>query len=212
MLLLPEEQLGEAWEPSKKQCSFGSQGIFGRKVPSLLPSSFFQSYLFYLPVVGVQVHCFAYSHTWTLGRTFRYKRSARPRNLYLTKHDTHEKQTSMAQAEFEPAIPARERPQTYAVDHKVIRIFSMSKTINILWDFFKLMNLGPFYSTRVLLSVSLSTPADIHRCTMKESLAQSFDMLLLRFPLMYLHGVVPHQAERQPSPLRTWPGFIYCQC
>jgi hypothetical protein len=31
-LLLPEGQTGEAWEPSKKQCSFGKRRALDRKV------------------------------------------------------------------------------------------------------------------------------------------------------------------------------------
>jgi hypothetical protein len=31
-------------------------------------------------------------------------------------HNTHNKQTSMLPAEFEPAIPASARPQTYTID------------------------------------------------------------------------------------------------
>ena len=39
--------------------------------------------------------------------------SACRRNLYLTAHNTHNRQTSMLPAEFEPAIPASQRPQTH---------------------------------------------------------------------------------------------------
>jgi len=35
MLLLPEEEMGEAWDPPKKQCSFGNQGELNRKMISL---------------------------------------------------------------------------------------------------------------------------------------------------------------------------------
>ena len=38
--------------------------------------------------------------------------SVRSRDLYLTKHNTHERQTTMPPAGFEPEIPASERPQT----------------------------------------------------------------------------------------------------
>jgi hypothetical protein len=54
-------------------------------------------------------------HT-TLGRTPLDECSARRRDLYLTTHNTHKGQTSMPLAEFEPAIPASERPQTQALD------------------------------------------------------------------------------------------------
>jgi len=36
MLLLPEEQMVEAWKPLRKQCSFGNRAAVGRKVLSLL--------------------------------------------------------------------------------------------------------------------------------------------------------------------------------
>ena len=42
--------------------------------------------------------------------------SVRRRDLYLTTHNTHNRQTSMPPVEFGPTIPASERPQTYALD------------------------------------------------------------------------------------------------
>jgi hypothetical protein len=41
---------------------------------------------------------------------------SRYRDLYLTTHNTHKKQTSKPPAGFEPTIPTIERPQTYALD------------------------------------------------------------------------------------------------
>jgi len=38
------------------------------------------------------------------------------RNLYLTTHNTHNRQTSMPPPGFEPTIPAGERPQTHPLD------------------------------------------------------------------------------------------------
>ena len=37
-------------------------------------------------------------------------------DLYLTTHNTHKRQTSIPSAEFEPTIPASERPKTQALD------------------------------------------------------------------------------------------------
>ena len=37
--------------------------------------------------------------------------------LYLTKHSTQKRQTSMPLAAFEPTIPASEQPQTHALDY-----------------------------------------------------------------------------------------------
>jgi hypothetical protein len=52
----------------------------------------------------------------TLSRTPLGEWSARRRNLYLTTHSTHERQTSMLPAGFELAIPASKRPQTHVLD------------------------------------------------------------------------------------------------
>jgi hypothetical protein len=52
----------------------------------------------------------------TLGSTPLDKWSARHRDLYLTTHSTHKRQTSMLPARFEPTIPASEWPQTHALD------------------------------------------------------------------------------------------------
>ena len=52
----------------------------------------------------------------TIGRTPLDERSARHRDLYLTTHNTHNRQTSMPPVGFEPTISAGERPQTYALD------------------------------------------------------------------------------------------------
>ena len=52
----------------------------------------------------------------TFGRTPLDERSARRRDLYLTTHDTHNRQTSMPPVGFEPTVSAGERPQTYALD------------------------------------------------------------------------------------------------
>jgi len=50
----------------------------------------------------------------TVDRTSRDEWSARRRDLYLTTHNTHNRQTSMPPVIFEPNISVSERPQTYA--------------------------------------------------------------------------------------------------
>ena len=52
----------------------------------------------------------------TVGRTPLDEWSARPRDLYLTTHNNHNRQTPMPLVGFEPTISAGERPQTYALD------------------------------------------------------------------------------------------------
>jgi hypothetical protein len=52
----------------------------------------------------------------TVGRTPLDEWSAHRKDLYLTKHNTHNRQTSMLLVGFEPTILTGERPQTYALD------------------------------------------------------------------------------------------------
>ena len=66
----------------------------------------------------------------TVGRTPLDERSARRRDLYLTTHNTHNRQISMPPVGFEPTISAGERPQTYALDCGVTGI-DTSITTNI---------------------------------------------------------------------------------
>jgi hypothetical protein len=51
-----------------------------------------------------------------LGRTPLEEGTARLRDLYLTTHNTHRRQTSMSPEGFEPAVPASERPHSHASD------------------------------------------------------------------------------------------------
>ena len=52
----------------------------------------------------------------TVGRTPLDEGSARRRDLYLTTHNTDNRQTSMPPVGFELTISAGERPQTYDLD------------------------------------------------------------------------------------------------
>ena len=52
----------------------------------------------------------------TFGRTPLDEWSVSRRDLYLTTHNAHYRQTSMPPVGFEPTISAVERPQTYALD------------------------------------------------------------------------------------------------
>ena len=52
----------------------------------------------------------------TVGRTPLDEWSARRRDLYLTTHNNHNRQTPMPPVGFEPTIPASEWPQIYAFD------------------------------------------------------------------------------------------------
>ena len=52
----------------------------------------------------------------TVGMTPLDERSAHRRDLYLTTHTKHSRQTAMPPVVFEPIISAGERPQTYVLD------------------------------------------------------------------------------------------------
>jgi hypothetical protein len=58
---------------------------------------------------------FTLRHT-TVGRTPLDKWSARRKDLCLTLHNTHNRQTFMSPARFEPVIPAIKRKQTSTLD------------------------------------------------------------------------------------------------
>jgi hypothetical protein len=58
----------------------------------------------------------------TVGRTLLDEWFARRRDLYMTTHNTHNKQISMPPGGFELTISASELPQTYALDRAVTGI------------------------------------------------------------------------------------------
>ena len=74
-----------------------------------------------------QLNRCARTHTHTLGGTSLDEWSARRRGLYLTTHNIHKRNTSITLTCFEPAIPARERPQTHAVDWGRIQFLCSDK-------------------------------------------------------------------------------------
>ena len=59
--------------------------------------------------------------------------SARRRHLYLITHNSYQRKTSMPSAGFEPAISARERPQTHALDRAATGIFHWKVRKKIMW-------------------------------------------------------------------------------
>ena len=69
---------------------------------------------FHSPVTGFSLLVFEVS--WSHTTTPLDEWSIRRRDLYLTTHNTHNRQTSMPPVGFEPTISAGERPKTYALD------------------------------------------------------------------------------------------------
>jgi hypothetical protein len=66
-------------------------------------------------------HTHTHKHT-TLNSTPLDEGSDCRKDLYLTTHDTHTKQTSMPQSGFEPAMRASERHKTHVLDRAAIGI------------------------------------------------------------------------------------------
>jgi hypothetical protein len=79
---------------------------------AVLPSSTYSQ-----QVSRLFIFTWSHSHT-TLGRTPLDEGSARRRDLYLTTHNTHKRQTSMPPVGFELTIPTSARPQTHALDRR----------------------------------------------------------------------------------------------
>jgi hypothetical protein len=82
------------------------------------------------PLVGQGLLIIEASRSQT-HHTRLYVWSVRRRDLYLTTHNIHKRETSMFQAGFEPAIPASERPQTHALDRNHRCLEASSLTIRV---------------------------------------------------------------------------------
>jgi hypothetical protein len=87
--------------------------------------------IFHSPVAGFSTSSFSrfldHTRRATFGRTPLDEWSIRHRDLYLTTHNTHNRQTSMPQVRFEPTISAGERPKTYALDRHYLRQWRLNR-------------------------------------------------------------------------------------
>ena len=77
----------------------------------------------------------SHSRHTTFGRTPLDKWSARRRDLYLTTHNTHKRQTFIPTARFETAIPTSERPHTDALDRTATGIGSTCEYFHLYSTF-----------------------------------------------------------------------------
>ena len=68
----------------------------------------------------------------TVGKTPLDEWSARPRDLYLTTHNTHHRQASMPPVGLEHTISAGVRPQTYALDRSANGMLPTTPTICVI--------------------------------------------------------------------------------
>jgi hypothetical protein len=114
--------------------------------PALRAVQFFLSHGSTAPVgqdlLIVQVSRSHSARRTTLGRTTLDERSARRRDLYLTTHNSHNRQTSMPPAAFEPTIPVSERPQTHAL---AARPLGSAYGLIPLWNMLQLTQLITHY-------------------------------------------------------------------
>jgi hypothetical protein len=85
----------------------------------------------YLTRLGVEGYfrVITHSHTATVGRILLDEGSARRRDLYLTTHNTYNRQTFIPPAGFEPVISAGERLQTHALDRLATGIGTYIHTV-----------------------------------------------------------------------------------
>ena len=67
----------------------------------------------WLPLTGIDDHTLGHTK---VGRNPLDERTARRRGLYLTTHNSHNRQNIHTPVGFEPTIPASERSQTHALD------------------------------------------------------------------------------------------------
>jgi hypothetical protein len=92
---------------------------------------------------------FTLRHT-TLGRTPLDEWSAHCRNVYLSSHNTQNRRTSMAQAEFEISIPVSERQEAHTMDHAATAIAGyllyLSRFVVVLVSIFRQL---PIYNSEM---------------------------------------------------------------
>jgi len=102
-------------------------------------------------------------HLITFDRTPLDEESAQRRELYLTTHNTHNRQTYVPPSWFEPAIPASEWPQTDALDrvatglssndtnlYRYIKHTGLSRNINFSQEE-TFYSIGPIFKDQVVL-------------------------------------------------------------
>ena len=82
----------------------------------LLPTLCRRKGLLLLLITISDTKTYTNTHTHTQGRISLDEGSGRCGKLCLTKHNIHKRQTATNPARFETAIPANERPPTYALD------------------------------------------------------------------------------------------------
>jgi hypothetical protein len=91
-----------------------------------------------------------------VGRTSLEEWSASRRDLYLTTHNTHNRQTSMSSVGFEPTISAAKRSQTYTLGCAATGIGSVRRIKAVLLHAWS----GPEVSRKLRFSYFMTTAQD----------------------------------------------------
>jgi len=98
----------------------------------------------------------------TVGRTPLDEWSARRSDLYLTTHNTHNRQTSMPPVGFEPKISAFERPQTHFTDR------AATGTGRHILYLHKIRNLVSYLQTYVIRGKTAVSIYTVTSCIMED--------------------------------------------
>jgi hypothetical protein len=139
-----------------KVIKFNERRPVAMSVVVVLPSS---AYLF---TVGVEFFLFSLDHIQThtaVGRAPLDEGSAHRRDLYLTTQTLYKRQTPMSLVGFEPTIPARARPHTYALDRAASVVSSTkikSVSVQHATKFCFLYRLTCFDILQVIFSFTIS--------------------------------------------------------
>jgi hypothetical protein len=109
--------------------------------------------IFHSPVAGFKPPRFLrfLVHTQrraTVVRTPLDEWSIRRRDLYLTTHNTHNRQTSMSPVVFELTISAGERPKTHAVERTATGTGSLTCSTNKFISFLSTINILPHWTEK----------------------------------------------------------------
>jgi hypothetical protein len=143
----------------------------------------------YLLTVGVE-DTVASDHTQrrtTVDRTPLDEESARYRDLYQTTYNTRNRRTSMYPGPFEPAIPAGERPQTYALDRaaKEIGTSVCSVVSHIILSFLGYFHENHSYKMRVIAVVFIVKRTYFKHCNSDGNQAVIPSVVYEIFPLVH---------------------------
>jgi hypothetical protein len=140
---------------------------------------------FQSPVVGFSFFVFEVSWSHTMTRhswTPLDEWSVRCRDLYLTTHDTYNRQTSVLPVGFEPTISAGEWPMTYALDRHIVLIHWINTIILEQLSTFHVFKKEHIMVTKILSRVRCKLTSPKY----EEAEFKSAWRRYLRTPILYI--------------------------